>query len=54
MRLSLGRADAAGRKVERSMEVWGAEVTVVVHHVPETEDFEGEFEAVTRTLLIGL
>ena len=26
---------------------WGDKVTVVLHHVPETEDFEGGYEAVT-------
>lgn len=26
---------------------WGTTVTVVLHHVPEDEDFEGGFEAVT-------
>lgn len=26
---------------------WGNEVTVVVHHIPEDEDFEGGYEAVT-------
>jgi hypothetical protein len=28
-------------------ETWGDKVTVVVHHVPESEDYEGGFEAVT-------
>lgn len=28
-------------------ETWNGKVTVVVHHVPETEDYEGGFEAVT-------
>lgn len=28
-------------------ERWGAKVTVIVHHVPESEDFEGGYEAVT-------
>ena len=28
---------------------WGNKVTVVLHHVPETEDFEGGYEAVTMT-----
>jgi hypothetical protein len=28
-------------------EDWGEKVTVVLHHVPESEDFEGGFEAVT-------
>src|SRR5215203_5567794 len=26
---------------------WGEEVTVVLHHVPESEESEGEYEAVT-------
>lgn len=26
---------------------WDGKVTVLVHHVPETEDYEGGFEAVT-------
>lgn len=26
---------------------WGERVTVIVHHLPETEDFEGGYEAVT-------
>lgn len=28
-------------------EAWGGKVTVVVHHVPESADYEGGFEAVT-------
>ena len=28
-------------------EAWGEKVMVVLHHVPEDEDFEGGFEAVT-------
>ncbi len=28
-------------------ERWGDKVTVIVHHVPESEDFEGGYEAVT-------
>ena len=28
---------------------WGEKVTVVLHHIPESEDFEGGFEAVTMT-----
>ena len=28
-------------------EGWGDRVTVVLHNVPETEDFKGGFEAVT-------
>lgn len=28
---------------------WSEEVSVVLHHVPEVEDFEGGFEAVTMT-----
>lgn len=28
-------------------EGWDEKVTVVLHHVPESEDFEGGFEAVT-------
>jgi hypothetical protein len=28
-------------------ETWGGKVTVVIHHVPESEDYEGGFEAVT-------
>ncbi len=28
-------------------EAWSEKVTVVVHHVPESEDYEGGFEAVT-------
>ena len=28
-------------------EGWGGKVTVVIHHVPESEDYEGGFEAVT-------
>jgi hypothetical protein len=27
---------------------WGEKVTVVLHHVPEDEDFKGGFEAVTK------
>jgi hypothetical protein len=30
-------------------EAWGSKATVVVHHVPESEDYEGGFEAVTMT-----
>lgn len=30
-------------------EKWGEKVTVVLHRVPETEDFEGGYEAVTMT-----
>ncbi len=30
-------------------EAWGGKVTVVVHHVPESKDYEGGFEAVTMT-----
>ncbi len=29
--------------------IWGKRVTVVVHRVPETEDFEGWYEAVTMS-----
>lgn len=28
-------------------ESWGEKVAMVLHHVPESEDFEGGFEAVT-------
>ncbi len=28
---------------------WGVKVTVVLHHVPENEEFEGGYEAVTMT-----
>lgn len=28
-------------------EGWGEKVTVVLHHIPESEDFEGGFEAIT-------
>lgn len=28
-------------------EAWGGRVTVAIYHVPESEDFEGGFEAVT-------
>lgn len=28
---------------------WGEKVTVVLHHVPETEEYEGGYEAVTMT-----
>lgn len=30
-------------------ESWSGKVTAVLHHVPESEDFEGGFEAVTMT-----
>ena len=30
-------------------ETWDEKVTVVLHHVPEDEDFEGGYEAVTMT-----
>lgn len=30
-------------------EAWGGEVAVVVHHVPESEDYEGGYEATTMT-----
>ena len=33
--------------IERLTEAWGGKVTVVVHYVPESEDFEGGCEAVT-------
>ncbi len=33
----------------RLTEAWGDTVTVVIHHVPETEDYEGGFEAVAMT-----
>lgn len=33
----------------REIQSWGTRVTVVVHHVPETEDFEGGYEAVTMS-----
>ena len=29
--------------------VWGEEVSAVLHHVPEDEDFEGSYEAETMT-----
>lgn len=32
---------------------WASKVTVVVHRVPETEDYEGGFEAVTMTGVPG-
>lgn len=33
----------------QEIESWGERVAVVVHRVPETEDFEGGYEAVTMT-----
>ncbi len=30
-------------------ENWGEKVTIVLHHVPESEDFEGGFEAVAMS-----
>lgn len=33
----------------QEIESWGERVTVVVHRVPETEGFEGGYEAVTMT-----
>lgn len=34
---------------EQLTEAWGDKVTVVVRHIPESEDHEGSFEAVTMT-----
>lgn len=28
---------------------WGSKVTAAVHHIPESEEFEGGYEAVTMT-----
>lgn len=33
-------------------EGWGEKVTVVLHYVPESEDFEGGFEAVKRPQVV--
>lgn len=35
------------KEVVSVSESWGEKVTVVLHQVPESEDFEGGFEAVT-------
>ncbi|MBA2618622.1 MAG: hypothetical protein H0U91_10710 [Rubrobacter sp.] len=35
-------------------ERWGEGVTVVLHHVPEDEDYEGGYEAVTMTGVPGM
>lgn len=51
--LFAGTEDLAHRdEVEALLDVlhrstWGEEVTVIVHHVPESEESEGEYEAVT-------
>ena len=36
-------------KGEQLTEAWGDEVTVVMHHVPESEDYEGGYEATSMT-----
>ncbi len=33
----------------KEIQGWDERVTVVVHHMPDTEDFEGGYEAVTVT-----
>ena len=35
-------------------DVWNDRVTVVLHHEPESEDYEGGYEAVTMTGVPGM
>lgn len=35
-------------------EAWGRTVTVVLHRIPESEEYEGGFEAVTMTGVPGM
>lgn len=44
------RERTGDRKEARSMSrSWDKKVVVVLHHVPDSEDFDGGYEAVTMT-----